>query len=101
MDALSPDQVSDAVRQMKSHCRLLMEQYEAGVREYATVSARGVLYTLGYEEEDADQVLRFLAKDGFSYCLDPIFRARDGSRFSRDACYWGADQLESRLRFAR
>lgn len=94
---LTQEQVSEAVQQMKSHCRMLMEQYEAGVGEYASVSARGVLYTLGYAEEDADQVIQYLADRGFNYCIDPMIVNPSGVRPSADACYWGADQLESRI----
>ena len=91
---LTEDQVNDAIRQLTVHCRLLMEQYEAGVGEYEIVSARGVLYTLGFEESDTDQILEHIAAGGFSYCLD----SQIGDKPPRDACYWGADQLESRLR---
>lgn len=95
---LTDEQVIEAVRQMISHTKLLMEQYHQGTGSYDPVSARGVLYTLGFEETDADQVLRAVASTGFWYCLDPVVPdERDGHRFSRDACYWGPDQLESRL----
>ncbi len=94
---LTQEQVSEAVQQVKSHCDMLMDQYKAGVGEYATVSARSVLNTLGYEA-DADQILRFMASKGFSYCLDPSIPHND-SYPPPHACWWGADQLESRISF--
>lgn len=79
----------EAIAQMICHCKMMMEQ-----GEYEAVSARGVLYTLGFEA-DADEILAFIASRGFDYCLDPMF----GDHPSRFACYWGPDQLESRLQF--
>jgi hypothetical protein len=94
---MTTEQKSEAVQQMIAHCRLLMEQYEQGGR-YESVSARGVLYTLGFEAE-VNEVLAFIAEGGFAYCLDAEVGAteRHGERPPRHACYWGADQLESRL----
>lgn len=83
---MTTEQKVDAVKQMVSHCRLLMEQ-----KDYEVVSARGVLYTLGFEE--VEEVLAFIAEGGFDYCLDEFV----GNYPPRSACYWGADQLESRL----
>lgn len=86
---LPQELVDEAVRQMLSHCKMLM-----GQEGYAVRSARGVLYELGYSRNHADQILRFLADRGFNYCLDPMVTGETG-----DACYWGADQLKSRLQF--
>ena len=94
------DQLTDAVAQMRVHTRLAMEQYEAGVREYQTTTARAVLYELGFTAEQADDVIRYIAQRGFDYCLDPIIAHR-GDHPSRPACIWGIDQLESRLRCIR
>jgi len=92
--ALTTDQIREAVEQMKSHCDLLMGNYEM-------VSARSALYTLGYNQEDAEQVLQTLYEGGFTYCLDPDYhrspRTDDQGRISSDVCYWGPDQLKSRL----
>jgi hypothetical protein len=93
----------EAVGQMVAHCRLLMEHYETGVGEYAMVSARSVLNELGFEA-DVDEILQHIAAGGFNYCLDPSIAMKsqiDGEVIhpSREACTWGADQLESRLRF--
>jgi len=101
MPTLTEEQVQEAVHQMVAHCHLLMEQYNAGIGEYETVSAVGVLYTLGFEA-DVEQILQHIAAGGFNYCLDPSILMHsqvDGNDMypSRQACYWGADQLESRL----
>lgn len=98
---LTEEQIHDAVRQMIAHCDLKMEQYKAGVGEYATVSARGVLHELGFFDENVEQVLEHVAAGGFNYCLDHAIPCPDGERPSMSACYWGADQLESRLRCLR
>jgi len=102
---VTKEQIKEAVAQMRSHCQLLEE-----TSDYHGVSARGVLYELGYGADDADEVIRALADGGFAYCLDPMIeathfdpnnaRAVDGmvtDRPSADACYWGPDQLRSRL----
>jgi len=75
---------------------MLMEQYNAGVAEYQSVTARGVLYTLGFED-DGDQILTAIGEAGFNYCLDRTVATHDGEYPSQDVCWWGADQLESRL----
>jgi hypothetical protein len=77
---------------------------EAGMRgKYEFLSARRCLRELGYEGPDAEEILRWIADRGFSYCLDPkIPHARPdegGTSYPpATACEWGADQLESRLR---
>jgi hypothetical protein len=101
---LTDDQVNEAIEQMKSHTRQSVEANKAGVGEYEFMSARGVLYTLGYVD-DADQVLKVIADRGFDYCLDPHISSHpgDGEPFfpSADGCHWGADQLLSRLQCLR
>jgi hypothetical protein len=91
---LTPDQVQEAVVQMTTHCELKMANYDM-------VSARGTLYELGYHGEHAEQVLQFLYDHGFTYCLDPFYhkspRGDDSGPISQDVCYWGPDQLKSRL----
>ena len=104
---MTEDQVTEAIKQVKVQCDLLMATYEP-------VSMRGALYSLGYSEDDADTVIRYVADHGFDYCLDPMIAAThydpnnsqaiDGmvtDRPSRDACHWGPDQLKSRLNFIR
>lgn len=99
-DQLTTDQVKDAIAQMESHCRLSMDKYREGVGEYEMLCAREVLSTLGFHGDDRDQVLQALYDGGFQNCLDPDYHNyRDGQRrISLSVCYWGADQLESRLR---
>jgi hypothetical protein len=83
---------------MLFHATLVLET------QYESISARGTLYTLGYTEQDADQILRVLHSEGFNYCLDPMFPSRDSSKDDDTmihtpigACYWGPDQLISRI----
>jgi hypothetical protein len=97
---MTKDQIREAIEQMKSHCRL---QEEIG--DYDSISARGTLYTLGYTEDQANEVLQTLFDGGFTYCLDPDFHKSPsdqhegmmGTRISAGVCHWGPDQLRSRL----
>ena len=63
---MTQDEIRDALRQMQSHCHLREDLYKQGVAEYESVSAREVLYTLGYEEIQADEVLDAIHKNGHS-----------------------------------
>jgi hypothetical protein len=86
--------VGEAVDQMRSYCQQITET------DYHSVSARGVLYTLGYTPYDADTVLTELHKEGFDYCLDPMFPSKTLGKDEPTpdfACYWGPDQLKSRI----
>lgn len=85
---LTDDQVQSAIRQMLVSCELKMKDYEP-------MTARGTLYSLGFHGEDCEQILKFISDGGFNYCLDPEFQ--EGERISLDVCYWGPDQLASRL----
>lgn len=89
---MTTDQLTDAAQQLRSFCRL---RIEAG--DYDAVSARGALYTLGYDEEQADAVLAALYASGFTYCLDPSLPGPSGERPPSFACHWSPDQLESRV----
>lgn len=94
---LTDEQIREAIEQMKTHCDLHMA-------EYTPLSARSTLYALGYQA-DADQVLQYIYDRGFTNCLDHRFLSTfyDGSSElrteypSEDVCYWGPDQLKSRL----
>lgn len=98
---LTNEQILEAIEQMKIQCDLKMANYEA-------VSARSVLNELGYEAH-ATQVLEEIARRGFNYCLDHEILCNSGEvdETHRDygkqiyppssACYWGPDQLKSRL----
>lgn len=92
---MTEDQIQDAVRQVRVHCDLLMENYEM-------VSMRSALYTLGFDPDEADEVIQYCADHGFSYCLDPMIPAKSYPDFIEEypvasVCYWGPDQLKSRL----
>jgi len=89
--ALTNAQMSEAIAQMICHCKLQEET------DYELCHARAVLYTLGYEA-DADQILQRIYDGGFTHCLDRDFPNKDGVRPSDDSCYWGPDQLRSRLK---
>jgi hypothetical protein len=95
---LTEDQVIEAVGQMLVQCELKMAP-----GAYEAVSARSILRELGYEGEKAYSVLLFIAEGGFDYCLDHEI-AMTGHHEARheypdhNVCYWGPDQLESRLR---
>jgi hypothetical protein len=88
---LSDAQIDEAISQMKVQCDLKMANYEM-------VSARSVLNELGYQSEAVEEVLDRIFSGGFSYCLDSKYPAKDmqGS-VTQDVCYWGPDQLKSRL----
>jgi hypothetical protein len=73
---------------------------------YQMVSARSVLRELMLEGSDLQQILQFIADGGFDYCLDPAIpmtghHEAAGERPHRDVCYWGPDQLKSRLQSLR
>ena len=88
--SLTESQINEAIEQMRSHCKLLEET------DYHSVSARGVLYTLGYSVKQTDEVITDLFDRGFTYCLDPMFPS-NGKATPEFACYWGPDQLRSRV----
>ena len=85
---MTKEQTLDAIEQMKVHCKMTMEG------DYDYLSARGTLYTLGFHGEECEHVLKTLFDGGFKNCLDPSYSE---IRISEDVCYWGADQLLSRL----
>jgi hypothetical protein len=90
------DWIKDAIRQMIVHCDLKMEQ------GYEPLSARSALYELGFTSTQALQVLEAIAAGGFDYCLDPSItmtghHEAQGEKPSYEVCYWGPDQLKSRL----
>lgn len=100
------EMIADALKQMISHTQNSVELHKQGIGEYEMCSARGVLYTLGYNSDDAHTVLKYIHEDGFAYCLDFEFPSQalkaDGETREtiypdQQVCYWGADQLHSRL----
>ena len=98
MTTVTDTVVADAIAQLKSFVRDADAVYRDGSGEYEFLSVRGVLYTLGFDAELADEVVYTIAERGFSYCLDPLIaNPRTGERPTADVCYWGVDQLHSRL----
>ena len=95
---MTKEQIADALRQMQSHCHMREDLYKQGVVEYESASARSVLYTLGYSDEQAEEVLDAIHAGGFNYCLDAKFPSKNGDGDTPEfACWWGIDQLRSRL----
>jgi hypothetical protein len=92
---LTEDQCNEAIAQMLTSCDLAMA-------EYRPLSARLVLTELGYSEH-MEQILAYIAAGGFDYCLDRTIPASGhNNEFpSQDVCYWGPDQLKSRLQCLR
>jgi hypothetical protein len=91
------EMVVDAIQQAQSHCQLMMEQ-----EDYTPIALRGVLYTLGFTTSEADEVIEYCRREGFNYCIDPMVPTKDANsgeyRSTPEfACYWGPDQLLSRL----
>lgn len=95
---MTKKQIDEAIAQMRSLVAEKEAAYRRGEAEYASLSAREVLYELGYARASADVVLLAIAGRGFEYCLDPIVPSKDGEGATpRFACVWGVDQLRSRL----
>ena len=97
MDTALTALANEAIAQVIVHCDLLMETYEP-------VSMRGALNTLGFSPSEVEEILTVCAEAGFDYCLDPSIAGThyDGNTMvttypGPDACYWGPDQLKSRL----
>jgi hypothetical protein len=83
---------SDAIDQIKSDCRLRMEN-----GNYEPISTRGILYNLGFSTDEANDVLLRLFNGGFTYCLDPQYHKGSESRITEGVCYFSPDQLLSRI----
>lgn len=94
---MTKEQKLNAIAQMKSHCQLKIES-----NDYESVSARGILYTLGFTAEETDETIELIRLGGFTNCLDNSVFVIDmvtGKKNFPDqqVCYWGPDQLLSRL----
>jgi hypothetical protein len=78
---------------------------EAAAREkapgYKMGSVRSIAHDLSIPDDRLEAVLMACVDGGFSYCLDETIatKDRDGkwSKPSWRVCYWGPDQLRSRL----
>jgi hypothetical protein len=91
----------EAVEKVMAVCDSLMENY-------TFVSLRNALQVrLGYSRDDTDEIIRWVADKGFSYCVDPIITTSFVGGEDReiapsyDVCFWGPDQLRSRLSCCR
>ena len=98
MPKLSKEQVEEAIAQAIIHCDILTET------DYHVVTVRQVLRDLGYGNQ-LPQLLHEISKGGFEYCLDPEIPCKSGVGMENkeiypdhDVCYWGPDQISSRLR---
>lgn len=89
---MTVEQAIEAIEQLKADCQRLVE-----ANDYHAVSARGQLYSLGFSEAETDEVLASLFEGGFTYCLDPKFHKGNEARISSGVCYFGPDQLLSRI----
>lgn len=99
---MTENDIKQAVARMVNHCTILNTAYKDELLPYEMASARNVLMCLNYSKRDQDLVLGYLHAHGFSYCLDPMFatknEAGDWEPTPEFACWWGIDQLLSRLR---
>lgn len=81
---------------------------------YKATSVRSALRDLEYESSDIEEIIDFVAEGGFTYCMDPRIeathfdpnnpRAVNGMVTDRPqefACFWGPDQVASRLHALR
>lgn len=95
-------EIREVIEAMIRTCGALIERNKAGEIRYPFVSARNLIIEVG---RDPDEVLPCIAQAGFDYCLDSAIPCSTGvggdagrkERPSQDVCYWGADQMKSRL----
>lgn len=93
---MTEDQIYEAIRQLHVQCELKQPNYEM-------VSVRSALNELGYNSKDIETIILFIAKGGFAYCMDHTIAVNhpdNPKKYeypSQDVCYWGPDQLASRL----
>jgi len=93
---MSDPEIVDAITKVKALCD---EHYADG---YRAISMRSGLVEAGYSGEQIAPVLEYVASHGFEYCLDHTIECSSGtekprSRPDQDVCWWGPDQLKSRL----
>jgi len=93
-----PDSTIVLIRKIRDEARRL----ETG-HGYPMVSVRSLAEKLGLADR-IDEILAACAMGGFDYCLDHTIQPANahgvtGTREfpSRNVCYWGPDQLRSRL----
>ena len=96
---LNDAEKQEAVNRVKSLCDQKMKGYQL-------LSMRSGLRELGYSFDQCDDVIQYVADRGFNYCLDPMIACKgitmkEAEHPIMDVCYWGPDQLKSRLEFIR
>jgi hypothetical protein len=95
--AMSDPEIVEAIEKVKALC----DAYYAD--GYQPVSMRSGLTASGYDREQIREVLAYVAARGFEYCLDYTIECSSGttdkprSRPDQQVCWWGPDQLKSRL----
>lgn len=66
--------------------------------DYVSLSVRKALRIIGVRADSpTDDVIALIGNGGFDYCLDPSWACQDGQFPPEFACWWGIDQLRSRL----
>lgn len=80
-----------------------IEQCDTG--EYRVITLRQLLAEVGCIDDEADLIIRYVADHGFNYCVDPIIAIPSSSDVTsyppKSGCYYGVDQLKSRLECLR
>jgi len=75
----------------------LARQIERSGKDEA-VSVRSLARRLNYTAEFINiEIVPAIARGGFTYCLDHTIADGHGGHYDRDVCYYGPDQLRSRL----
>lgn len=94
---------TDEVKEIKEKLEIVMELCDSLMEGYKMISLRKALeYYQGLSRERTDEIIRYVADRGFSYCVDPIIPVHavgmDTKEFPNyEVCFWGPDQLKSRL----
>lgn len=88
---MTEDEIKSAIEDVKKLC----DEYMNG---YQMVSLRSALNAL---DIDPVPVIKYVAEHGFDYCLDSTVKCSSWNTTPeypiQDVCYWGPDQLKSRL----
>lgn len=100
-------EIKEALQRVCDHCDDMMDGYQP-------VSMRGSLKFLGYTVPQQNEVISHCAMNGFNYCLDYTVAAThfdpNNPKAVNDmvtdypdqqACFWGPDQLKSRIQCVR
>lgn len=94
---------AEEIKENKEILEKVMELCDSLMEDYTMISLRKALEKYqGLSSEKTDEIIRWVAARGFSYCLDPIISHAavgiDGIISpTNDVCFWGPDQLKSRL----